>query len=174
MSCNNTISFENLVKTPIGLGYSDNNKYSATINTDNLHLQVVPVESSAQASVCGTGSSIVGKAMMSEIRVSGYLIYSISVDALNISDSKFSIDPNLNNVSKAGWLSDASILPISSYNSTKVEVPYIVVKYQSLSAPQPTDDNIMVTLTKLDTKYTVDEKGITLILLEGEFVITVS
>lgn len=173
MACYNKVSFENLIKTPIGLEYFDNNLYSIVTNTDNLHVELVKVESPAPTDICKTGTSIMGKALIYEVRVSGYFTYSVAVDALDTSDPKFSIDPVLTNVSKAGWLSDAAILPIASYNSSMFKVPYMVIKYISLKEDKPTDDDIRLVLTKLDTKSTVDEQGVTLILLEGEFEVNV-
>lgn len=175
MYCNNTIEFKNLIKTPLELEYFNNNAYAIVANTDNLHVNVVPVEYpvSGITQLCQSGELVSGTVTFNEVRVSGYLVYSLATDSLFSHNPNLEIDKSLSNVVQAGWLSSYDVIPISSRNQQLILMPYMVVKNIPLSEPIPTDSDIKVVLTKLDQRDVLNESGSTLILLEGEFEIII-
>lgn len=175
MYCNNIIKFENLIKTPLELEYFDNNAYAIVANTDNLYINIVPVEYPVSdiTQICDSGKLVSGTVTVNEVRVSGYLVYSVATDSLFSHNPNLQIDPTLSNVVQAGWLSNSAVIPISSSNQELEIVPYMVVGNISPSDPNPTDLDIKVVLKKLDRKFIINESGSTLILLEGEFEISI-
>lgn len=170
MNCNNIINFENLIPVPDGIEYSiskDQIKYSVAANTDNLEQDLqqgqYPVENIT--TIC-PNQQIKGNVNLYEIRVSGYLTYSVSVKCL-VSSDNFEISTFYTDIN--GWVSQSGVLPIESDGENDNKLPYMVVGY---SVKNPATTNINVALVDLIVDPPVEISGNKVILVKGSFEIT--
>lgn len=128
MSCQNKISFENLVKIPLGLKYKKNTEnLSMVANTENLNISLEPynTDSKTEAIICDKAQQLNIKIKLMEIRLSGYLVYSVMADAIDKSEN-FHISPKLGTtVVTQGWASESAVLPIVQDKNQS----YIVIGY---------------------------------------------
>lgn len=166
MTCNNILAFENLIEVPKDIDYEIKPGaayYYVAVNTDDLEILPEPVKYSSGniVSIC-PGKNIPGEAELDEIRVSGYLNYSISVKCLKSSDN-FII--NTTQTESQGCISVNSILPITSediYN----KLPYIVVGYLP---PNTGNIKIQVELTEIKIASKEEINGNYFIVVQGKF-----
>lgn len=166
MACNNILSFENLIQVPTGIDYeipSGTTTYYVAVNTDNLDISAIPGKypTSNIGSVC-PGKELSGEVELYEIRVSGYLNYSVSVKCLK-SSNNFVVNTPL--TENPGCISSNSILPISTdYINNKL--PYLVIGYLSV---KPATIEIEVALTDINLDELQEINGSYFIVVRGIF-----
>ncbi len=170
MICNNIISFENLIPIPSGIDYSIPSgqiKFSVAVNTDNLEITTkegeYPIENSDL--IC-PNKLVKGNVDLYQIRVSGYLNYSISVKCLQSSEN-FNVEVPFTDVN--GWVSQSSTLPLFSEEALGIKTPYLITGYNATGS---TSYNIIVTLTTLIVEEPVVINDNKVILVKGSFTIT--
>ncbi|MGL6105179.1 hypothetical protein [Romboutsia sp.] len=170
MSCNNIVTFENLIPIPNGLEYvvpSGETTFYVAVNTDDLkpapHLGKYNIED--VNNIC-PNKSVNGFVDLYEIRVSGYLTYSISVKCLA---SSINFTTNVSSTQKKGCISQSSILPMSSPGLDSTTLPYVVTKY---SADNSTDINVKVSLLDISIDSPIVIDGNSVVILRGSFKIS--
>lgn len=167
MSCNNIVTFENLIPIPNGLEYealSGENNYYVAVNTKELK----PIAHLGKFTLDDINSgcenkSVIGTVDLYEIRVSGYLTYSISIKCL-VSSSNFIT--NIQGSENKGCISQDSILPMNSQGLDGVTLPYVVTKY---SGYKPSEINVTVSLIDISVDEPIIINGNAVVIVRGAF-----
>ena len=147
------------------------NSYDVVAETKNLNISLVPYQESDNVNVeCDEVESIPVKIKLNEVRVSGYLLYSIAIDAIKKSEN-FSINTTQTErfITK-GWLQEDSMIPVES----KTGEQYIIIGYVSDLDLTPQDIKINVNLTNLKIKEKIEDGTNVMFLLNGVFEIVLA
>ena len=146
MSCKNTIMFENLIQIPMGISYTADipreNFYMA-INSDNIQITFNKFEQSNYIENICEMKPVKAKVQLYEIRVSGYLVYSISVKCLENNNLKCISQTQSTEGIITGCVCDSSILSLQSVDENNNIVPYLIIGYL---ASNPSDLCVEVSL----------------------------
>ncbi|MGL5314002.1 MAG: hypothetical protein ACRC92_12210, partial [Peptostreptococcaceae bacterium] len=166
VACNNILAFENLIQVPTGIDYeipSGTTTYYVAVNTDNLDISAVPGKypTSNIGNIC-RGKELSGEVELYEIRVSGYLNYSVSVKCLK-SSNNFVVNTPL--TENPGCISSSSMLPISA-DDINNKLPYIVIGYLPV---KPVNLEVEVALTDINLDSPQEINGNYFIVVRGIF-----
>ena len=196
MECKNYMSFSGTILLPEGIDtvIDDLNESAmltddpinalVAVNTEHLNITSELVEKEVDVAAGGIceGKELKAKALVYEIRISGYLVYSIGAEVLKSSanfdivseltddnfDSVDSVEKDYVQVRNVGCASLVDILALSAENENGVKLPYLIV---GVSKEDPKDYEIEVSLVDLDI-YPVINGECKHLAVSGEFVFT--